>query len=152
MKGKVLWFFQLPVIHDKAEKPLKREWMGSPDGEIRGSQRTMLEETKKWIQSISQGAFLLAIIVKYFRQWKWEWHHFTSLEENMNIVEVNVKAAWSQPFIHDHQTLNPCSLETCFLHKLFTENIFSNVWHVSHKKLLYVAEDVTALFSALWNL
>lgn len=55
-------------LRDKAEKPLRREQMSSPDGGIRGGQRTILEETRKMNSVHFRRCCLLAIIVKYSRQ------------------------------------------------------------------------------------
>lgn len=69
--------------------------------------------------------------------WKWEWHHFTSLQANINTAEVNVRAVRSQPLIHDCQTLSPCSLQTYFLHNLFPSSLICQCVHLHSNALMF---------------
>lgn len=83
---------------DKAGKPLKRERMSSADGEIRGGQRTMLQETRKMNSVLFTGCCLLAIIVKHLRCTLYRSKSdTTSLQAGINTTEVNVRAVQLQP-------------------------------------------------------
>lgn len=120
---------------DKAEKPLKREWMSSPDGEIRGGQRTMLEETRKMNSVHFTRCFLLAIIVKYFRQ-----RLHGSGSDTICFSSGEPKHCRGKcdgcSITTTYQTLS-CSLQTYFLHNLFPSSFICQCVHLHSNVLMF---------------